>query len=107
QRPTPLVFDRARGSRIFDIDGNEYVDYVAGYGPLLLGHGFDPVDHAVIEQMSKGVLFGGQHEGERFLAELLISIVPSAEKVLLNVSGSEAAHAALRLARAATQRKLI
>lgn len=106
-RPTPLVFRSAKGSRLIDIDGNEYVDYVAGYGPMLLGHAFEPVNAAVIRQMSKGTLFGGQHVAEAQLAELLIDVVPSAENVLLNLSGSEAVHAALRLARAATGRKKI
>lgn len=106
-RPTPLVFASAHGSHIKDIDGNDYIDYVGGYGPLLLGHGFEPVDSAVIEQLRRGTLFGGQHTGEADLAELLINAVPSAEKVLLNVTGSEADHAALRLARAATGRRLI
>lgn len=106
-RPTPLVFTSANGSHIMDVDGNDYIDYVGGYGPLLLGHGFKPVDSAVVEQLSRGTLFGGQHAGEAELAELLIDAVPSAERVLLNVTGSEADHAALRLARAATGRRLI
>jgi glutamate-1-semialdehyde 2,1-aminomutase len=106
-RPTPLAFASASGSHIVDVDGNDYVDYVAGYGPILLGHGFEPINSAVIDQLSKGTLFGGQHSGEAELAELLISAVPSAERVLFSVTGSEAVHAALRLARAATSRRLI
>lgn len=106
-RPTPLTFASASGSHIVDVDGNDYVDYVAGYGPMLLGHAFGPVDRAVAAQLSRGTLFGGQHEGEARLAELLIEAVPSAERVLFNVSGSESDHAALRLARAATGRRTI
>lgn len=106
-RPTPLAFSSAAGSHLVDVDGNDYVDYVAGYGPILLGHGFEPVNAAVTAQMSKGTLFGAQHIGEAALAELLVHAVPSAERVLFNVSGSEAAHGALRLARAATGRRLI
>lgn len=106
-RPTPLAFASARGGHVVDVDGNEYVDYVAGYGPILLGHGFEPIDSAVAEQLTRGTLYGGQHPAEAELAELLVNAVPSAERVLFNVTGSEADHAALRLARAATGRRLI
>lgn len=106
-RPTPLVIESAKGSHVTDIDGNVYIDYVAAYGPTLLGHNFEPVQTAVLEQMGKGTLYGAQHPLEADLAELVIRAVPSAERVLFNVTGSEAAHAALRLARAATGRKLI
>lgn len=104
-RPTPLAFTGARGSRITDADGNEYIDYVAGYGPMLLGHQPPPVIDAVRGQLAAGVLYGGQHEAEAELAERLVRLVPSAERVLLNVTGSEAVQAALRIARAATGRK--
>ena len=105
--PVPLTFARADGSRITDLDGNEYVDYVAGYGPLLLGHQAPAVDRAVRDQLNAGVLFGGQHEAEAELAERIVRLVPSAEMVLLNVTGSEAVQAALRLARAATGRRAV
>ncbi|WP_190812968.1 aspartate aminotransferase family protein [Saccharopolyspora pogona] len=106
-RPTPLAFVRASGSRITDVDGNEYLDYVAGYGPMLLGHQPHSVFDAVREQLAAGVLYGGQHEAEAELAERIVRLVPSAEMVLLSVTGSEAAQAALRLARAATGRRAI
>lgn len=106
-RPTPLSFVRASGSRITDVDGNEYVDYVAGYGPMLLGHQPPQVLDAVREQFTAGVLYGGQHEAEAELAERIVRLVPSAERVLLSVTGSEAVQAALRLARAATGRRAI
>lgn len=106
-RPTPLAFVGAAGSRITDVDGNEYIDYVAGYGPMLLGHQPAAVLDAVREQLTAGVLYGGQHEGEAELAERIIRLVPSAEMVLLNVTGSEAAQATLRVARAATGRRAI
>ncbi|MGW3954760.1 aspartate aminotransferase family protein [Streptomyces sp. NPDC004752] len=104
-RPTPLTFVSASGSRITDVDGNEYVDYVAGYGPMLLGHQPPQVTEAVRKQVDVGVLYGGQHEAEAELAERIVRMVPSAESVLLNVTGSEAAQAALRIARAATGRR--
>ncbi|MFE2037432.1 aspartate aminotransferase family protein [Streptomyces scopuliridis] len=106
-RPTPLAFVRAAGSRITDVDGNEYVDYVAGYGPMLLGHQPASVLEAVREQLAAGVLYGGQHEAEAELAERIVRLVPSAERVLLSVTGSEAVQAALRVARAATGRRAI
>ncbi|NEW70816.1 aspartate aminotransferase family protein [Streptomyces rhizosphaericus] len=104
-RPTPLAFTGARGSRITDVDGNEYVDYVAGYGPMLLGHQPPEVVEAVRTQLAAGVLYGGQHEAEAELAERIVRMVPGAESVLLNVTGSEAVQAALRIARAATGRR--
>ena len=106
-RPTPLTFVGAAGSRITDVDGNSYVDYVAGYGPMVLGHQPPSVLAAVREQLAAGVLYGGQHEAEAELAERIVRLVPSAERVLLNVTGSEAVQAALRVARAATGRRAI
>lgn len=106
-RPTPLVFAGAKGSRITDIDGNEYVDYVAAYGPTLLGHQPAQVIDAVRRQLSAGILYGGQHEAESELAERIIRMVPSAEMVLLSVTGSEADQGAIRIARAATGRRKI
>lgn len=106
-QPTPLAFAHAQGSRITDIDGNQYVDYVGAYGPTLLGHQPTSVMEAVHRQLSSGVLFGAQHEGEAELAERICRMVPSAEMVLLSVTGTEADQAALRIARAATQRRKI
>ncbi|NIY62472.1 glutamate-1-semialdehyde-2,1-aminomutase [Streptomyces malaysiensis] len=104
-RPTPLAFTSALGSRITDVDGNEYVDYVAGYGPMLLGHQPPRVIEAVRTQLAAGVLYGGQHQAEAELAERIVRMVPGAEMVLLNVTGSEAVQAALRMARATTGRR--
>ncbi|AUA16733.1 aminotransferase class III-fold pyridoxal phosphate-dependent enzyme [Streptomyces sp. SID8382] len=104
-RPTPLAFTSALGSRITDVDGNEYVDYVAGYGPMLLGHQPPRVIEAVRTQLTAGVLYGGQHQAEAELAERIVRMVPGAQMVLLNVTGSEAVQAALRMARAATGRR--
>lgn len=106
-RPTPLAFVGAQGSRITDIGGNVYIDYVGAYGPTLLGHQPARVIEAARRQLSAGVLYGGQHEGEAELAERIIRMVPSAEMVLLSVTGSEADQAAIRIARAATGRRKI
>ena len=106
-RPTPLAVQSAAGSTLVDVDGNTYIDYVCGFGPILLGHGSPEVLAAVTEQLGHGVLYGAQHPGELELAERIIEHVPSAEMITLSNTGSEAIHAALRFARAATGRELI
>ena len=105
--PTPLVFQSAKGSRLLDIDGNEYIDYVAGMGPMLLGHQHPAVVEAVASAQRDGVLYGGQHVGELDFAERLVRVIPSAERVLLCSTGSEAAAAATKVVRAATGRTTI
>jgi glutamate-1-semialdehyde 2,1-aminomutase len=107
QRPTPLAIAEASGSRLVDVDGNAYVDYVLGFGPILLGHRPPAVVRAVEEQLRRGILYGAQHKGEVELAEQLVELIPSAELVAFSSSGSEAIQAALRFARAATGRRLV
>ena len=102
----PIVFTRARGSRIYDADGNEYIDYHAAFGPPILGHNNPVVNHRVIEIMNEVDLVGvGTAEIEIRAAELIVKHVPSIEKVLFCNSGSEATYHAVRLARAVTGRK--
>ncbi|MBM3801010.1 MAG: aspartate aminotransferase family protein [Acidimicrobiia bacterium] len=105
--PHPLFFQSGKGSRIVDVDGNEYIDYVLGQGPLLLGHSPRPVVEAVHEQLEKGLVYAAQHEAETELAELLVQAIPCAEKVRFNSTGSEAVVSALRVARARHNRKLV
>jgi glutamate-1-semialdehyde 2,1-aminomutase len=107
QRPVPLVIDHASGSHVFDLDGNDYVDYVLGFGPMLLGHSPAPVIEAVSAQLRRGLTYGAQHELEAELAERVVQTVPCAELVCFSTTGSEAVHAALRIARAATGRSKI
>src|SRR5262245_48208098 len=104
-KPFPLFFDRGLGSRIVDADNNEYIDYVLGRGPLILGHSHTEVLKAVREQLSRGQIFAGQHELEIKTSEAIQRIVPCADLVRYSNSGSEAVHAALRLARAFTGRQ--
>ncbi|MGI9557186.1 MAG: aspartate aminotransferase family protein [Solirubrobacterales bacterium] len=106
-RPTPLVIESASGSTLTDVDGNDYIDYICGFGPILLGHRPPEVIDAVSRQLERGVLFGAQHPGELELAERIVQLVPSAEMVALSNTGSEAIHAALRFARVATGKELV
>ena len=97
----------AKGSRKWDIDGNEYIDYVLGHGTLILGHSHPNVVRAVQEQMAKGVHFGSNHELEIEWAELIKSMMPSIEKIEFFSCGQEANMMAVRLARVFTGRTKI
>jgi glutamate-1-semialdehyde 2,1-aminomutase len=103
----PRFIARGEGSRIFDVDGNSYIDYVCSWGPLLLGHRPKPVMDALEEAMHVGTSFGAPTEAEVELAELISQAVPSMEMVRLVNSGTEATMSALRLARGFTGRDLI
>jgi glutamate-1-semialdehyde 2,1-aminomutase len=105
--PYPFFTKRAKGSRLFDVDGNEYIDYCMGYGPLILGHAYPKVIEAVRRQLEDGTLFGTPSEQEVELAELICRVVPSAEMVRLVSTGGEATMSAIRLARGFTGRKKI
>jgi glutamate-1-semialdehyde 2,1-aminomutase len=105
--PIPLFFTDAQGSRLTDVDGNEFIDYALGWGPLILGHRHPKLVATVSEQADRPHLYGAQHELEFRLAELVQATVPCAERVAFTSSGSEAVQIALRLARAATGRRLI
>lgn len=104
---TPLYIDRASGSRMWDVDGNCYIDYVLGQGPAILGHSPALLADAVSAQMARGVTYSAQHAIEVEVAERLCGMVPCAELVRFNSVGSEAAHAAIRLARGHTGRAKI
>lgn len=104
-RPTPLVFRQGQGAVLTDVDGNELIDYFLGMGPMLLGHSPQLVIEAVKEQVERGILYAGQSQVEYEAARLVVEMVPCAERVRFCSSGSEAVHAALRVARAATGRR--
>ncbi len=106
-RPFPIFVDRAIGSRKWDVDGNEYVDYFGGHGALLLGHNDPTVVEAVQRALERGTHFGACHELELEWADLVTRMIPSAEKVRFTSSGTEASQLVLRLARAATGRRRI
>jgi glutamate-1-semialdehyde 2,1-aminomutase len=105
--PTPLVFERAQGPWLFDADGNRLIDYYLGMGPMILGHSPEAVRRAVARQLDVGILWGGQSRLEAAVAERFCEMVPCAEKLRFAASGSEVVQAALRLARAATSRRVI
>src|SRR6266704_2334440 len=105
--PFPVAVARAEGSRKWDLDGHELICYVLGHGALLLGHGRPEVVAAVREQATRSFHPGACHELEAEWADLVIRLVPSAERVRFTASGTEASLLALRLARAATGRAKI
>ncbi|WP_309121097.1 glutamate-1-semialdehyde 2,1-aminomutase [Paenibacillus sp.] len=106
-KPVPIFAERAQGSRLFDVDGNAYIDYILAYGPQILGHAHPRFVEAVRRQAERGQAFGTQHRGEIELARKIVSHVPSAELVSFCSTGSEAVHVALRLSRAFTGRRKI
>src|SRR5689334_10237751 len=103
---TPRFIARGEGSHIFDVDGNEYIDYVCSWGPLIMGHRPQPVVEAIAEVLEMGTSFGAPTAREVVLAELIIDAVPSIEMVRLVNSGTEAGMSALRVARGFTGREL-
>ncbi|HET7628303.1 MAG TPA: glutamate-1-semialdehyde 2,1-aminomutase [Bacillales bacterium] len=104
---TPVFMERGKGSRIYDIDGNEYIDYVLSFGPLILGHADEEVVAAIKAAAEKGTSFGAPNEWETKLANLVIDRVPSIEVVRMVNSGTEATMSAVRLARGYTGRDKI
>ena len=107
QLPVPLAIERASGAIVTDADGNDYIDYTMGYGPLILGHDPAPVLEAVRQQLDKGLRTASVHRGEGRLAELISETVPCAQMTSFVSTGTEAVQLALRIARAATGRTRI
>ena len=103
----PFMVQRAKGSRLFDVDGNEFIDYVGTWGPAILGHAHSAILHAVSEQLRNGLSFGTCHPLEIRMAQLIIQLYPSIQKVRMCNSGTEATMSCIRLARGFTQRDLI
>lgn len=95
----PIFIKEAKGAYIFDEDGNRYIDYINSWGPLILGHAFDPVVDAVVERAKKGTSFGTPTQLETTVAELAVSMVPNIDKIRMVNSGTEATMSAVRLAR--------
>lgn len=100
----PLFADRAQGSHLWDIDGNEYVDLVSALGAVVLGYGDSEISDAVVEQLHRGVTLSLSGQLEATVAEKIVNLVPCAESVRFGKNGSDATAAAIRLARAFTHR---
>lgn len=96
---TPIFAKSAKGAYVFDEDGNKYIEYINSWGPMILGHAFDPVVNAIIEKAKLGTSFGMPTEVETKIAELAISMVPNIDKIRFVNSGTEACMSAVRLAR--------
>lgn len=103
-RPYPLYFTHGSGSRVTDVDGNEYLDYGLAWGPLILGHAHPAVVAAVEQATRRGMTFGAQHDLEYEVSEMLVEAIPCADLVVYANSGTEIVQVALRLARAITGR---
>ncbi|WP_338628751.1 aspartate aminotransferase family protein [Yersinia intermedia] len=102
QLPVPLVIERAEGALLTDIDGNDYIDFTLGYGPLILGHNPIEVMTALKAELDRGLRTASVHRGEGALAKMIAELVPSAELTSFLSSGTEAVQLALRVARAVT-----
>src|SRR6476660_7108940 len=103
----PLFIERGNGSHIWDVDGKEYIDYIGSWGPLIFGHRPPEVLTALKEVLEVGTSFGAPTEREVEIAELIVKMVPSVEKIRLVNSGTEATLSAIRLARGFTGRNRI
>lgn len=98
----PIFVKEAKGAYLYDEDGNRFIDYIASWGPLILGHAYEPIINAVIEKARKGTSFGMPTEIETELAKLAVSMVPNIDKIRFVNSGTEACMSAVRLARGYT-----
>jgi glutamate-1-semialdehyde aminotransferase len=100
----PKYLQRGKGSHVWDVDGNEYIDYTMGVGPLSLGYCFDDVDNAIKKQLEDGITFSLVHPLEVEVAELIHEVIPNAEAIRYSKTGADVTSAAVRLARAFTKR---
>ncbi|HEX8462860.1 MAG TPA: glutamate-1-semialdehyde 2,1-aminomutase [Segetibacter sp.] len=99
---TPIFFAKAKGAYLYDADGNKYIDYIASWGPMILGHAFEPVVKAIQEYAEHSTSYGAPTELEIEMAELIISMTPNVNLIRMVSSGTEACMSALRLARGYT-----
>ena len=103
----PKYLKKGKGSHVWDVDGNEYLDYNMAIGPLSLGYCYPRVDEAIIEQLKDGITFSMMHELEVELAELVHQVIPNAEAIRISKTGADVTSAAVRVARAFTGRKKV
>ena len=103
----PVYLERGKGARVWDVDGNEYLDFNMGIGPLSLGYCYDRVDNAIKEQLEKGITFSLMHHLEYEVCELIHEVIPNAESIRISKTGCDVTSAAIRLSRAFTGRKKV
>ncbi|MCX8026343.1 MAG: aminotransferase class III-fold pyridoxal phosphate-dependent enzyme [Thermodesulfovibrionales bacterium] len=103
----PKYLSHGKGCRVWDVDGNEYIDYTMGVGPVSLGYCYEKVDNAIIEQLKKGITFSLMHPLEVEVAEMIRDIIPNADSVRFSKTGADVTSAAVRLARAYTGRQKV
>lgn len=103
----PKYLKKGKGSHVWDVDGNEYIDYNMAIGPLSLGYCYDKVDNAITEQLKDGITFSMMHELEVTFAELIHKIIPNAEAIRISKTGADVTSAAIRVARAYTGRSKV
>jgi glutamate-1-semialdehyde 2,1-aminomutase len=104
---TPIFIKNAKGPYLYDVDGNRYIDYIASWGPMILGHAYEPVVKAIQEYATHSTSYGAPTELEVEMAELIISMVPNVDLIRMVSSGTEACMSALRLARGYTERNKV
>jgi len=104
---TPIFVEKAKGAYLYDADGNRLIDYINSWGPMILGHAYEPVVNAVIEKAKQGTSFGMPTEIETQIAQLAVSMVPNVDKIRFVNSGTEACMSAVRLARGYTKKDKI
>ncbi|MCB0452517.1 MAG: aminotransferase class III-fold pyridoxal phosphate-dependent enzyme, partial [Aequorivita sp.] len=98
----PIFVEKAKGAYLYDVDGNQLIDYINSWGPMILGHAYEPVVNAVVEKAQKGTSFGMPTEIETEIAALAVAMVPNIDKIRFVNSGTEACMSAVRLARGFT-----
>src|ERR1700678_1053930 len=94
---TPLFIERAQGAYLYDVDGNRYIDYIASWGPMILGHAWDPIVKAIQEYATYSTSYGAPTELEIGMAELILSMTPGVDLIRIVSSGTEACMSAIRL----------
>ena len=104
---TPVFFEKGKGSKMIDIDKNEYIDCVSSWGPLIFGHANETIINSIIETSKNGTTYGASTEIETLIAKKIVDLVPSVEKVRMVNSGTEATMSAIRLARGYTNKEKI
>jgi len=104
---SPIFIDKAKGSYLYDVDGNKFIDFISSWGPMILGHAYEPLLEAIIKRIEKGTSFGIPTEIENDIATIAVKMVPNVDKIRFVNSGTEACMSAIRLARGFTKRDKI